>query len=146
MKAAIAGVVAGGLSLGGSCTTPVKTVDGVQFVTPASPLLKVALEMTGAGGLTIGNTVLVRDAEYLKDNDFVPHELVHSRQWKKHGLWFIPRYLAASAAALLRGQNGYFNNELECQAFEWEDATKGISDRKLELYADLKHCSVTDRL
>ena len=48
----------------------------------------------GRGGTTIGAIYLTRDNE---DDGVLQHEYVHTRQWKKYGLCFLPLYLAAGA-------------------------------------------------
>jgi hypothetical protein len=44
------------------------------------------------------------------------HELCHVRQWRKHGLMYIPRYFAASSAAVKAGKDRYWDNEFEVEA------------------------------
>jgi hypothetical protein len=44
------------------------------------------------------------------------HELAHVRQWRRHGMRFIPRYLAASRRAASAGGDGYRDNEYEVEA------------------------------
>ncbi|HEU0206299.1 MAG TPA: hypothetical protein VFQ74_06375 [Pseudolysinimonas sp.] len=51
----------------------------------------------GRGGTTVGAIYLTSD---LTDEGVLEHELVHTRQWKKYGLCFLPLYLAAGANAL----------------------------------------------
>ena len=48
----------------------------------------------GRGGTTIGAIYLTRDNE---DDGVLQHEYVHTRQWKKYGLCFLPLYIAAGA-------------------------------------------------
>lgn len=50
----------------------------------------------GRGGTTIGGIYLTRDTE---DDGVLQHEHVHTQQWKKYGLCFIPLYIAAGADA-----------------------------------------------
>ena len=50
----------------------------------------------GRGGTTIGAIYLTCDNE---DDGVLQHEQVHTRQWKKYGLCFIPLYIAAGADA-----------------------------------------------
>ena len=50
----------------------------------------------GRGGTTIRAVYLTRDNE---DDGVLQHEFVHTRQWKKYGLCFIPLYIAAGADA-----------------------------------------------
>lgn len=44
------------------------------------------------------------------------HELTHVRQWRRHGIAFVPRYLRASAAAAADGGDRYRDNEFEREA------------------------------
>ena len=44
------------------------------------------------------------------------HELEHVRQWRRHGLWFIPRYLGASRWAARAGGDPYLANPFEVAA------------------------------
>jgi hypothetical protein len=50
----------------------------------------------GRGGTTIGAIYLTRD---LIREGVLEHERVHTQQWKKYGLCFIPLYLAAGSNA-----------------------------------------------
>jgi len=51
----------------------------------------------GRGGTTVGAIYLTRD---LTREGVLEHELVHTRQWKKYGLCFLPLYIAAGSNAL----------------------------------------------
>jgi hypothetical protein len=44
------------------------------------------------------------------------HELEHVRQWRKYGLGYVPRYFAASNAAVKAGKDRYWDNEFEVEA------------------------------
>jgi hypothetical protein len=44
------------------------------------------------------------------------HELQHVRQWQKYGLSYIPRYFAASNAAVKAGGDRYWDNAFEVEA------------------------------
>ena len=48
----------------------------------------------GRGGTTIGAIYLTRDNV---DIGVLQHERVHTQQWKKYGLCFIPLYIAAGS-------------------------------------------------
>lgn len=50
----------------------------------------------GRGGTTLGAIYLTRDNE---GDGVLEHERVHTRQWKKYGVCFLPLYLAAGADA-----------------------------------------------
>jgi hypothetical protein len=52
------------------------------------------------------------------------HELCHVRQWKTHGMRYIPRYLAASRAAKAAGKDSYRDNEFEVEAYRVEGALR----------------------
>ncbi len=89
----------------------------------------------GADGITLGSLVIVREgcggSPYL-----LRHELVHVRQWRRHGvLGFSLRYLGAYVAGRLRGRDhrgAYLHIPLEIEA-DW------IARRSLET-------AVTDEL
>ncbi|MDP9026984.1 MAG: hypothetical protein M3N46_05425 [Actinomycetota bacterium] len=51
----------------------------------------------GRGGTTIGAIYLTRDNE---DDGVLQHERVHTEQWRRYGLCFIPLYIAAGTTAL----------------------------------------------
>lgn len=63
--------------------------------------------------ITFGHVVLSVDE---LDEDTMRHELVHVRQYERWGPVFVPAYLAASAAARLRGGHHYLHNAFELQA------------------------------
>jgi hypothetical protein len=44
------------------------------------------------------------------------HEVQHVRQWRKNGLLYIPRYFAASKAAVKAGGDLYWDNSFEIEA------------------------------
>jgi hypothetical protein len=50
----------------------------------------------GRGGTTIGAIYLTNDTT---GESVLEHERVHTRQWKKYGLCFVPLYIAAGANA-----------------------------------------------
>ena len=51
----------------------------------------------GRAGTTIGAIYLTNDTTRER---VLEHELVHTRQWKKYGLCFLPLYIAAGSDAL----------------------------------------------
>ena len=51
----------------------------------------------GRGGTTVGAIYLTND---LTREGVLEHELVHTGQWKKYGLCFLPLYVAAGANPL----------------------------------------------
>jgi hypothetical protein len=50
----------------------------------------------GRGGTTVGAIYLTRDND---DPAVLAHERVHSTQWKRYGLAFVPLYIAAGRLA-----------------------------------------------
>jgi hypothetical protein len=44
------------------------------------------------------------------------HEVQHVRQWRRYGLGYIPRYFAASNAAVKAGGDRYWDNAFEVEA------------------------------
>lgn len=54
------------------------------------------------------------------------HELAHVRQWRRHGLWFIPRYLLASRRAQQAGRDRYGDNVFEVEARLAEAAARDL--------------------
>jgi len=74
----------------------------------------------GADGITIGSLVIVRHGK--GSTHLLRHELVHVRQWRRHGLvGFGCRYLGSYAVWRLRGKGhrgAYLRIPLEIEA-EW---------------------------
>lgn len=75
----------------------------------------------GAAGITLGNLVIVRNG-LAADQHLLRHELVHVRQWRRHGaIGFLVRYLGSYAVWRLRrkGHDGAYRRiPLEVEA-EW---------------------------
>jgi hypothetical protein len=44
------------------------------------------------------------------------HEVQHVKQWRKEGLMYVPRYWAASDAAVKAGKDRYWDNRFEVEA------------------------------
>jgi hypothetical protein len=44
------------------------------------------------------------------------HEVQHVRQWLRYGLGYVPRYFAASNAAVKAGGDRYWDNAFEIEA------------------------------
>ena len=44
------------------------------------------------------------------------HEVAHVRQWRRHGVLFVPRYLLASQRAARAGGDRYRDNVFEIEA------------------------------
>jgi hypothetical protein len=55
------------------------------------------------------------------------HELEHVRQWRRHGLRFIPRYLGASRKAARAGGDPYLDNPFEIAARRAADLARAAS-------------------
>jgi hypothetical protein len=73
----------------------------------------------GALAITFGDCVLGKTKAALDITR--THERVHVRQAHRWGPFFIPAYLLASVAALLRGQGGYRGNAFEKEAYAVSD-------------------------
>lgn len=75
----------------------------------------------GADGITLGSLVIVREG-CARSAYLLRHELVHVRQWRRHGVvGFGVRYLGAYAAGRLRGRDhrgAYLHIPLEIEA-DW---------------------------
>lgn len=79
-------------------------------------LLRHAVPLKGGAlALTLGHVVLGRSAETLARCR--AHEHVHVRQAERWGLFFVPAYFASSLRAWLRGQDPYYDNVFEREAF-----------------------------
>lgn len=72
--------------------------------------------------ITIGSTIFAWRTLTAEE---MAHEMAHVRQWREHGLMFIPRYLAASAAAARGGGDRYRDNAFEVEARGAEAAARG---------------------
>lgn len=75
----------------------------------------------GAAGITLGHLVIVRKG-LADDEHLLRHELVHVRQWRRHGIvGFLVRYLGSYLVWRLRrkGHDGAYRRiPLEIEA-EW---------------------------
>ncbi len=70
----------------------------------------------GASAITLGHVVLALDQNHM--NRSRRHERVHVRQCERWGPLFIPAYLLASLVALWRGQDAYYQNRFEREAYQ----------------------------
>jgi hypothetical protein len=52
------------------------------------------------------------------------HEVQHVKQWRKEGLMYVPRYLAASDAAEKAGKDRYRDNRFEVEARAAEEKVR----------------------
>lgn len=71
--------------------------------------------------ITIGSRIFAWRA---LDEPELAHELAHVRQWRRYGLSFIVRYLAASQRAARAGGDRYHDNVFEREAAEAADAAR----------------------
>lgn len=89
----------------------------VRFVLGRAPIVR------GARAATFGHTVIARtmeDAEEARS-----HEMIHVAQYERWGLFFGPAYLASTIIQWARGNDPYYDNYFEREAFE--------NDRRLRL-------------
>jgi hypothetical protein len=104
------------LVLAGAWRVRVRVVDGVlEAHGPALAWLLRHATPIDAAALTLGHVVIARDDATLEATR--SHERVHVRQCEVWGPLFVPAYLTASLAALLRGDHYYFGNAFEVEAF-----------------------------
>ena len=68
-----------------------------------------------ASAMTLGHVVLGQDRACLDESR--DHEHVHVRQYERWGPFFLPAYFLASFAAWRRGENPYFGNRFEKEAY-----------------------------
>jgi len=81
----------------------------------ATVFLKVFPLVRGASAVTFGHTVLGRSQSLL--DECRDHELVHVRQYERWGPLFVPAYLLCWLVLWLSGNNPYFDNPFEREAF-----------------------------
>jgi hypothetical protein len=110
-------------------------VDGVLEV--HGPLLRWALRRLvpipgGAAAIALGHVVLGRDRAALESTR--SHERVHVRQCERWGPFFIPAYLTASAWAIVRGCDPYFDNAFEREAFAADESPLTRNDGRRSGY------------
>ncbi len=79
----------------------------------------------GASAMTIGHVVLGRDQSALDRTR--QHERVHVRQCERWGPVFIPAYFLECALAWWRGQDAYYGNRFEAEAYRVSDGSEEIS-------------------
>lgn len=71
--------------------------------------------------ITIGRWIFAwRDLDEYE----LAHELTHVRQWREHGIKFIPLYFWASLTAGHGGGNRYLDNKFEREASEAAEEVK----------------------
>jgi hypothetical protein len=96
-----------------------RVVDGVLEIHGGAVRFLLAhctLLRGGVLALTLGHVVLGRDAWALEFTR--GHERIHVRQCERWGLFFIPAYLLASLAILVRGGHAYKDNPFEREAYK----------------------------
>lgn len=69
----------------------------------------------GCTAMTLGHVVLGRNLHCL--DTARAHERIHVQQYERWGILFIPAYLLSSVMAHLRGQDAYFDNAFEREAY-----------------------------
>ena len=78
--------------------------------------LPAAIRIFGpASAMTLGHVVLGQDRACLAESR--DHEHVHVRQYERWGPLFLPAYFLASYFAWRRGENPYFGNRFEKEAY-----------------------------
>ncbi len=82
----------------------------LQWVLTRTPMRVAAM--------TLGHVIVGRTQRCLDDARV--HEHVHIRQYELWGIFFIPAYFIASVVALLTGQDPYYGNVFEKEAYEKE--------------------------
>lgn len=70
----------------------------------------------GAAAMTLGHVILGLNEHCLCHSR--DHEHVHVRQYERWGPFFLPAYFASSALAWYRGQDPYFENHFEREAYD----------------------------
>ena len=96
----------------------VRIVDGVLEThgRAVSWFLRHAVPLSGgARAMTLGHIILGRDQASLDETR--AHERVHVAQCERWGPLFVPAYLLASFAALVRGRDPYRGNGFEIAAY-----------------------------
>jgi hypothetical protein len=78
-----------------------------------------AMKLNAASvAIVLGHTIHLHNTkrdEFLRNEQWVKHELCHIRQFEEHGFgWFILKYLVESI------RHGYYNNKYEIEAREAE--------------------------
>jgi hypothetical protein len=82
--------------------------------------LRVFPLIRGAAAVTLGHTVLARDAATARRTR--AHERVHVRQYERWGPLFVPLYLLHWCRLRLTGHNPYLDNPFEQEAFAETDS------------------------
>lgn len=70
---------------------------------------------SGIAAITLGHVIVGQSQ--LELDRCRAHEHVHVRQYERWGLFFLPAYLIASFVALVKGDDPYFDNAFEKEAF-----------------------------
>jgi hypothetical protein len=98
----------------------IAVVDGVlECSGPAvAAILRRIAPRQDIDAMALGHVVAGRTPLVLEETRV--HERVHVRQAERWGPLFVPAYLAASAFALARGGDPYYDNAFEAEAFAAE--------------------------
>jgi hypothetical protein len=75
----------------------------------------------GASAMTLGHVVIAQNQACL--NDSRKHERIHVRQYETYGPFFIPLYFLASFHAWRTGQDFYYDNFFEVEAYRLDRST-----------------------
>jgi hypothetical protein len=82
-------------------------------------LIRVLARGGWASAITLGEVVLYEDAALILV--LHTHEMVHVRQGRLWGPFFLPAYVLESLYQWLKTGDGYRNNRFEVEAFRAED-------------------------
>jgi len=98
----------------------IRRIDGVLEISGRSTawMLQRIPFVGPASAMTLGHVVLALDEAV--HEQWREHERMHVRQYELWGPLFIPAYLACYYAARLRGEDGYYGNRFEVEAFGHE--------------------------
>ena len=81
-------------------------------------LIGVLVRRGWASAITLGDVVLYQDRALIPV--LHTHEMVHVRQYRAWGPFFLPAYVLESAYQWLRTGDGYRNNRFEVEAYQDE--------------------------
>jgi hypothetical protein len=71
--------------------------------------------LINASAMCLGHVILGQDRESIEQTR--DHEHVHVRQCERWGLFIVPAYILSSFLAWRRGENFYFDNMFEREAY-----------------------------
>lgn len=98
----------------------IRRIDGVLEISGRSAawMLHRIPFVAPVSAMTLGHVVFAVDEAV--HEQWREHERMHVRQYERWGPLFIPAYLACYIAARLRGEDGYYGNRFEAEAFGHE--------------------------